>query len=217
MSFSFQYDLFEKRQSAFDGDSGLIQCCFSMDKGHVPQLSQAKSFVDHWKQMQEKGLGLLFWGPPGTGKTFAAACIANAFLESADPFAPSVIMTNFAVILRRSLSYSPQEREDYFNRLLSCSLLILDDFGMERQTDFAREQVFSLINGRYLSCSPMVLTTNLTLQQMKNPQSMAEHRIMDRVLEVCVPVCFEGDSLRKQKAAENLKYYRELVRSAPSA
>lgn len=209
------YDMFtimmEKRRAAFEADSGLVQCCFANDNGKVAPISHAVQYVQNWNKMQQKGLGLLFWGPLGTGKTFAAGCIANAFLESEDRFAPSVIMTNFAVILRHSLSCSPQDREDYINRLLGCGLLILDDFGMERQSEFAQEQVFSLINGRYLSRRPMILTTNLTLQEMKQPQTMAQSRIFDRVLETCIPVLFEGESLRRGKAAENIQFYRSLM------
>lgn len=203
--------LYLKRQAAFASDSGLIDCRFDNDNRKVPQISHADHYVRHWDQMASKGLGLLFWGPPGTGKTFAAGCIANALLESPDPFAPSVIMTNFAVILRHTLSCSPQEREDYINRLLDCGLLILDDFGMERQSEFSQEQIFALINGRYLARKPMILTTNLTLQEMKQPQTMAQRRIFDRVLEICVPVFFEGESLRKEKAAENLQFYRSIL------
>ena len=57
----------------------------------------------------------------------------------------------------------------------------------------------------------MIITTNLTLQEMKHPKTMDEHRIFDRVLEVCIPVCFDGESLRKDMAAENLRFYRELL------
>lgn len=210
-TFFFPADLYGRREVCFDGVSGLIECRFDQDNGLVGPLRHARTFVQHWPDLQQKGLGMLFWGPPGTGKTFAAGCIANAFLESADRFSPSVIMTNFAVILRHTLSCSPQEREDYINKLLNCDLLILDDFGMERQSEFAQEQVFALINGRYLAHKPMILTTNLSLQEMKQPQTMAQRRVFDRVLETCVPVCFEGESLRKNKAAENLRFYRSIL------
>ncbi|MBQ7130579.1 MAG: ATP-binding protein [Oscillospiraceae bacterium] len=111
---------------------------------------------------------------------------------------------------------SPQDREHYIARLLDCDLLILDDFGMERQTEFAREQIFGIVNGRYLAGKPMIVTTNLTLQQMKKPDTMAEKRIYDRVLEVCVPVCFDGESLRTEKAPENLRFYRSLMEGESS-
>lgn len=201
----------QKRMETFDGAGNLCECSFDRDNGQVPQLRHARSYVNNWTKMRERGLGLLFWGPPGNGKTFAAACIASFFVESRDPFAPGVIMTTFGVILRKLLAQDTKEKEIYVNKLLDCGLLILDDFGMERQTDYAREQVFNIINGRYTAGRPMVITTNLTLQQMKNPESMAEKRIFDRVLEVCVPVYFDGESLRTAKAAENLRFYRELT------
>lgn len=212
-----EYDLdpvqlrLQKRMETFEGAGNLCECSFDRDNGQVPQLRHARSYVANWEKMREKGLGLLFWGPPGNGKTFAAACIAGHFVESQDPFAPKVIMTTFGIILRRTLALEPKERECYVNKLLDCGLLILDDFGMERQTEYAREQVFNIINGRYLAGKPMVITTNLTLQHMKNPDSMAEKRIFDRVLEVCIPVYFDGESLRNAKAAENLRFYRDLT------
>lgn len=209
----FFNDRFLRRQRCFDGATELLGCQFDRDNGLVSQLSHAKTYVSQWSQMRQRGLRLLLWGPPGTGKTFAAACIANHFLESRDRFVPSVVMTTLGVVLQKVLALSPQDRDVYLGSLQQADLLILDDFGMERQTEFAREQVFNIINGRYLSSKPMIITTNLTLQQMKSPQTMADHRIFDRVLEVCVPVCFEGESLRKAKAAENLRFYRELAAS----
>ena len=210
-SFFFPADLYGRREVCYDGISGLTEYRFEQDNGLVEPLRHARTFVQHWPDLQQKGLGMLFWGPPGTGKTFAAACIANHFLESRDPFAPSVVMTTFGVILRRLVALNPQDREDFMTKLLTCRLLILDDFGMERQTDFAREQVFNIINGRYLSVSPTVVTTNLSLRELKNPKTMADHRIYDRLLERCLPVCFDGESLRREKAAGNLAFYRSLT------
>lgn len=100
--------------------------------------------------------------------------------------------------------------------LLDCGLLILDDFGVERHTEFAQEQMYHIINGRYNRKKPMVITTNMTLQQMKNPGSVAEQRLHDRILEVCVPVCFDADSLRREKAAENLQFFRQLSETVAS-
>ena len=210
-SFFFPADLYGRREVCYDGISGLTECRFEQDNGLVEPLRHARTFVQHSPDLQKKGLGMLFWGPPGTGKTFAAACIANHFLESPDPFAPSVVMTTFGVILRRLVALNPQDREDFMTKLLTCKLLILDDFGMERQTDFAREQVFNIINGRYLSASPTVVTTNLSLRELKNPKTMSDHRIYDRLLERCLPVCFGGESLRQEKAAANLAFYRSLA------
>ena len=204
--------LMEDRRLAFGENGALCGYRFEMDNGLVPQLRYARKYVELWDQMKEKNMGLLFWGSPGNGKTFAAACIANAFLESEEPFVPKVIMTTFGIILRQLLARSPQEKEIYMNRLMDCGLLILDDFGMERQSDYAREQVFNIVDGRYLARKPMIVTTNLTLNQLKSPETMADQRIYDRILELCVPVCFNGESLRQSRGAEKMALFRELAK-----
>ena len=204
-------ELAQRRGKTFDGCMGLCDYHFDADDGSVPQLQQARKYVQHWKTMQEKNLGLLFWGQPGNGKTFAAACIANALIGDRGPFPSSVRMATFGTILTRLLAFSPQDRERYLQELCSCDLLILDDFGMERQTEYASEQVFHIIDSRYLARKPLIVTTNLSLQSMKNPETLARQRICDRVLQMCVPVYFDGESLRKQKARDNLQLYKQIT------
>lgn len=202
--------LTQRRREAFGDASALDGYRFAADNGSVPQLEQARRYVAHWKQMREQNLGLLLWGRPGNGKTFAAGCIANALLEAED-FAPTVKMTTLAAILNRLPGMAAQDKEWYLNGFRSCDLLILDDFGMERRTEYAQEQVFHIIDGRYLARRPLIITTNLSLNELKHPADMAQERIFDRVLELCVPVCFDGESLRRDRAREKLRLYRELT------
>ena len=49
--------------------------------------------------------------------------------------------------------------------------------------------------------------------ELTNYKTIQQQRICDRLLEMCVPVCFNGDSLRREKAAENLRFFRDLCRS----
>ena len=104
-----------------------------------------------------------------------------------------------------------REKDDYLKSFRICDLLILDDFGMERRTDYAREQIFGIIDGRYLAKKPTIITTNLSLQELKDPCDITEKRIFDRILEMSIPVCFDGESLRLEKAKENLKLYKQLT------
>ena len=208
----FRYQrLAEKRRAAFGDSDGLSRYRFDQDNGKVAQMEQARNYVAHWDQMRYENLGLLFWGRPGNGKTFAAASIANALLEQDAPGAPIVKMTTFATVLSKLPGLSAQDKECYLEGFRNCDLLILDDFGMERQTDYAREQLFQLIDSRYLGRRPLIVTTNLSLREQKQPSDLVQQRIYDRILEMCVPVCFEGESLRQEKAKENLQRYRMLI------
>lgn len=114
---------------------------------------------------------------PGTGKTYLAGCIANALMEREVP----VRMTNFAAILN-DLTGTLNGRNAYIERLCSFPLLILDDFGMERGTEYGLEQVYNVIDSRYRSHRPLIVTTNLTLSELQNPADRAHQRIYDRVL-----------------------------------
>lgn len=203
--------MIEKKQKTFGGAGTLLNYRFDNDNGRVPQMEQARRYTEHWEEMYRENIGLLFWGKPGNGKNFAAACIANALLETDDFWETTVRMTTFGTILNRLPGLSAQDKEWYLKDLCSCQLLILDDFGMERQTEYAREQVFHIIDSRYLARQPLIVTTNLSLQELKHPSDLAQQRIYDRILELCVPVCFDGESLRQQKAKEKLKRYKLLT------
>ena len=199
----------ERLQETFGDASALYHYRFEADNGKCPQVEQARRYVSHWEEMRQENLGLLFWGKPGNGKTFAAACIANGLLEQKSMV--SVKMVTLGTVLNRLSGLSAQDRDWYLKSLHSCDLLILDDFGMERQTEYGREQVFSIVDGRYLSRKPLIVTTNLSLRELKSPADMARQRIYDRILELCVPVCFDRESLRQEKARENMKRYLELT------
>lgn len=60
-------------------------------------IQMAKRYVEQWKKVKAENLGLLLWGDVGTGKSFVAACIANALLDQGIP----VLMTNFSKILNQ--------------------------------------------------------------------------------------------------------------------
>ena len=93
----------------------------------------------------------------------------------------------------------------YLKTLMRPELLILDDLGAERNTSFGRERVFDVVNKRLLTGKPMIVTTNIPLSVMQKTSDLDERRIYDRVLEVCVPVQFNGENFRKGNAAENVK------------
>ena len=180
---------------------------FANDNGKCPQMEIAHFYVEHWEIMREENIGYLLWGKVGTGKSYFAGCIANALMEQE----VAVRMTNFSAILN-DLTASFEGRNEYIERLCRFPLLIIDDFGMERGTEYGLEQVYNVIDSRYRSRKPLIVTTNLTLDSLQNPLDTAHARIYDRLLEMCAPILFTGENFRRETAQAKLNRLKELMK-----
>lgn len=140
-------------------------------------------------------------------KTFIAASIANGLLEEEIP----VKMTNFSNILNDMTNFHIAKNE-YIKNLNRYKLLIIDDFGMERDTAFASEHIFNVIDSRYRIGKPLIITTNLNISQLTNPESTKDKRIYSRILEMCTPIIFVGTNRRINKMKQKSKNTMQLLK-----
>lgn len=185
-------------------DDAYRKWTFDKDDGEQPNMEMAKIYADHFAgDFLKTGMGLLFWGNVGRGKTFMAACIANQLIENNIP----VMMTSFSKIVDEV--FSVKEKAEYFKEFSRYKLLIIDDLGAERQTDYAMEQVYKVVDDRYKNNLPMIITTNLTISELKNPKEVTYSRIYDRILEKCTPVGFQGKNYREQIRNDQMEWAKE--------
>ncbi len=168
------------------------------DETH-PCAKYARRYVEHFAKFQKNGQGLLFWGNVGTGKTFLAGCIANALMEKNIP----VLMTSFPKLLNALGGLYSGEKNEYLKSLNQYRLLIIDDLGVERDTPYVLETVYLVIDERYKSGKPFIITTNLSLQELQNPVDLEHGRIYDRIMERCTLVAFSGRNYRTDKGRAN--------------
>lgn len=186
--------------------SGATFRNFKPTKYNARNLKLCQRYAEKFDLMLEKNQGLLFWGDVGTGKSFAAACIANYLLERKIP----VIMTSFVKLLE-VIQASREEEPAILNRLGYAKLVIFDDLGAERGTDYALEKVYNIIDSRYRKSLPMILTTNLTIEEMKRDMDIRYSRIYDRIFEICYPMQFTGPSWRKTEASRRFDEMKKLL------
>lgn len=165
----------------------------------------ARTYVERFREMRHKNQGLLLYGPVGTGKSYTAACIANALMEQN----VTVIMTSFVKILQ-DIQGTGNEAS-YIQILNSASLLIIDDLGAERNTDYAMEKVYNIIDSRSRTNKPMILTTNLELSEMFECTDIRYKRVYDRIFETCYPVEIAGESFRRMEAAQRFDDMKEFL------
>lgn len=163
----FKIDMASRREDGISCPDGLRHNTFAQDDRAEPKVSDAcRRYVEHWKEMQTENIGILFHGTVGTGKSFYASCTGNGLLDRRVP----VAATNVPRML--NLLQGSQEKQKLLDRLAIYKLLILDDLGAERDSAYGAEQIFNIIDARASSKLPVIVTTNLTLEELEHPASM---------------------------------------------
>ena len=189
----------QKMKSAGLQDRTFYNYTFDHCDASQENAVYAKRYVEHFSEMVQTGQGLLFWGNVGTGKTFLAGCIVNALLEQKIP----VLMTSFPKILNALGGLYSSERNEYLASLNRYTLLVIDDMGIERGSQYTIETIYTVIDERYKSGKPFIITTNIQLDALKNPQDVEHARIYDRIMERCMPVFFGGKNYRSELGQGN--------------
>ena len=188
-------------------DSEMQTWTFDKDDHANKKISSvAQKYVENFDQMMAKGKGLLFYGPVGTGKTFISACIANALIDKCHP----CLVTNFSRLCN-TISGMYDGKQDYIDGLDSFDLLVIDDLASERDTEYMGEIVQNIIDSRYRSGKPLIITTNLTSEELKHPADIRKQRIYSRLFEMCIPVEVNGRDRRKEILKEDYKEMEMLL------
>lgn len=202
----FRNDMARRREDGLSCPDGL-RYTFAQDDRQQPKVSDAcQRYVECWDEMKANNIGVLFYGSVGTGKSFLASCIGNGLLDRRVP----VAATNFPRLL--NLLQGTYEKQALLDRLSIYKLLIVDDLGVERDSAYAEEQIFNIIDARSSSELPVIVTTNLTLEELEHPTSMQYARIYDRVLEMCpIRLKLAGESRRKANASEREQLARQIL------
>lgn len=183
-----------RRESCFGYGSRKAAFTFDADDGGDPQTMQlAKGYVARFEDFKARGKGLLFLGGTGTGKTFAACCIANALLDKGY----SVKVATFAEIAAKL--QGSWGKEEIYKELVRYDLLVLDDLGAERDTSYMDEIVFTVIDSRSAAQKPIIVTTNVDAAEFVNGGERAKNRVFSRLYEMCVPVAVNGRDRRRER------------------
>lgn len=180
----------EMRNWTFENDDG----------GNEKIMDVMKRYVANFPRMLELGKGLMLCGSVGTGKSYAAACVANALIDTGTP----CMMTNFSRMVN-IINSSFEGRQKYIDSLNEFDLLIIDDLAAERDTEFMAEQIMNIIDARYRAGLPLIVTTNLTAQELSGTTDIRKQRVFSRLIEMCVPITVTGRDRRKAKAAQDVE------------
>lgn len=194
------------RRTGFQ-DSEMREWTFANDDGKdAKTMAAMKRYVERFPEMLENGTGLMLYGNVGSGKSFAAACIANALIENGTP----CLMTNFQRIVNK-LQNGFDGKQEYIDSLQRFDLLVIDDFATERRTEYMTEQVAAVIDARYRSKLPLIVTTNINPRGLMGADVIGKQRIYSRIMDMCVPVAFNGQDRRRSDYAARTAAAKELL------
>lgn len=195
----------EMRAECFQ-DAALRRCTFDMNDNAMPEITDiCRRYVLNFGTFRERGEGMLFYGPCGSGKTFFASCVANAVIDRGYP----ARVTSFVQLAGCPI----EERSRQIERFDRYALLVLDDLGVERQSasGYMQELIYSVVDRRIRSGLPMIVTTNLSIDEIKRPKEIDYKRIYDRIMEKTVPVEVAGMNRRYRKINDIIGEYREIL------
>ena len=195
------------RKQCFPSSGRYASCTFDADDGrNTMQSTVCRAFAETFDPKDPEGLVL--YGARGTGKSFHASCIANAVIVRGF----SCLVTDIKQVVNLMES-SFEKRSGNLERILSPDLLILEDLGAQRSTEYVMEHVYDVIDGRYKAGKPMVITTNFDYKGriLNAPADDPWGRVFDRIVEVGFPVKYDGFSRRREIGAKNRKDFRKKL------
>jgi len=147
--------------------------------------------------------GLLISGPVGTGKTYLAACIVNAFLDQLKWVTFGGVVDLLGRI-RRSYSEAAQEEEwQIMDELCSVPLLVLDDLGKEKVSEWVEQMLFRVIDSRYRENKLLVVTSNFTAPELQDRYPEVGPALVSRLAEMCTGIYLGGKDWRMMWLEKN--------------
>ena len=135
-----------------------------------------RNFIKNFNQDYHN---ILFYGTVGTGKSFLSGCIAKELIDKGYSVIYFSSSSLFDMLARYSFDYKEKEAlQDFCEDIYGCDLLIIDDLGTEITNTFVASQLFSCLNERGLRKKAMIISTNLSLEELRDRYS---DRIFSRI------------------------------------
>lgn len=184
----------------------LRRCRFET-ADHAKHIRIAQKYAAAWERVKRENISLALWGNTGTGKSFAALCIANAIIDKGE----RVIYISSVDAVDALMTKDAEKKKDFIAEICKAPLLVVDDVGAESESSYAQTQLCRLIEARRESGKPFIITTNYTKQEIDTSTERTTARLFDRLRGSCVFVLVDGESRRKTEGEQRTQLLREIL------
>jgi DNA replication protein DnaC len=170
----------------------------SVDESVREACQKAMAYVDNWEENREEGRGLYFCGGIGAGKTHLAVAVMNKLMQKERVPALFVTVPEFLDNLRGAYMIPGRDLDEWMDAVKNADLLVLDDLGSEKPTEWVRERLFVIVNHRYREALPTIFTSNVGAQDLF---TQLGERTASRIVAMCgESIRIEADDHRKVSA-----------------
>lgn len=171
---------------------------------NIQAYETAKKYAEGFKKYVNQGIGLILTGTYGTGKTHLVAAICHEIMRQGyQPIFGTMISLLEKIKATYDDDYAKENEEQVINKYINCDLLIIDDLGKERTTEWAVEKLYYIINSRYEKNRPILITSNYNIAKLTDRLTVKDnyetaHAITSRLFEMCRGVHMEFEDYRKR-------------------
>ena len=158
----------------------------------VSAYNSAKNYANDEKLFSEKRNSLIIFGKVGSGKTHLAAAIANELVERGIPVIFGTFQTHIERI-KNEFEHSGENKA--LSEIKTIPMLVIDDIGKERKTEWTQSVLFDIVNYRYEHLLPIVFTTNFSADELAN---YCEHAVFSRMYEMSTAIETIGEDYRER-------------------
>lgn len=159
-------------------------------KRNKPAFDKASAYADSNKLFDDPKNSLLFIGGTGTGKTHLAAAIANLLVERGIQARFGTFQAHLDEIKKE---FDTSGQKHYLDDIKGVPVLVIDDLGKERKTDWTQSILYDIVNYRYEHILPTIITTNLSADEIANH---VEGAVWSRIYEMCDTIVMQGKDYR---------------------
>jgi DNA replication protein DnaC len=176
---------------------------FQITNKNEQAFNTIKKYADNFEIYKNKGLGLILTGSYGTGKTHltAAVCI-DLMHKGYQPIFGTMITLLERIKATYDDDYAKENEEQVINQYINCDLLIIDDLGKEKPTEWSIEKLYYIVNARYEKNLPLLITSNYDIEKLKDRLTVKDNfetaeAIVSRIFEMCRGLNMVYEDFRK--------------------
>jgi len=161
-----------------------------------------KLYLDNWEKIKPLGLGYYFWGNVGAGKTYTAAILANELMKR--HFVEVLFLKMPEAVARIKKTFGSDKKnpdKDLFDKMREVEMLILDDLGIEKVSDWLADEIYQVVEHRYSNNLPMIITSN---QSLSDIGQVYREQVASRITQKTKSIHFTQTD-KRQKLEEEVK------------